>query len=154
MTKEPRSEMNTHLHLAKLWCKNLLSCAPKFKDEAVDCLRKKILANQKTVLDIDLPPIIYLVLVIPGGRLDRSTNPDPNIIGNSGLCDSMYSPGFEAKNVFHSVHVFFGLVNLEQETHQYQICEDEDGWGGQLDMIVICPSLSHSLLRNRKMTLK
>ena len=139
-------ELFMHLHMFGIWTSEALKTNPR----DIKGLSPRSTSNDEGLLARkNIPPIVHVVLIVPREKLAIFTEKDPDEVGTPSLHVSIAqvesSHGFE--NHFHSFQCFFGSMehNLVDGTASV-LAEDENGWMGCKDLIVICQVPAFGLL--------
>ena len=142
-------ELYMHLHLFGVWTTDALSKSPRQlgKDNLL-YLRPKA-ADTGLLGREELPSIVHLVLIVPRKKLEVFQQRHLEDVGTPALHVSIAqaygSSPFE--NSFFSFQCFFGNIKYEDRTSEItDVREDENGWRGTKDLIVITALPTFGLL--------
>ncbi|KAI9774114.1 MAG: hypothetical protein M1840_005207 [Geoglossum simile] len=93
-----------------------------------------------------LPPIVFITLVVPREDLGIFTSKSPDAVGTPGLHLFLASEKF-FDNSFFGIQCFFGRLKTHMGSNAAcDVEEDGRGWMGDADLIVICPVPAFMLL--------
>ena len=143
-------ELYMHLHNLGVWTIDCLKGSPH--EVRGVSLRPK--SSEKGILAADnTPSIVHLVLVVPREKLSVFTDKTPDQVGTPALHVSVtqIDGQHQYENCFYSFQTFFGTVFYDERTQNASIVEeDEYGWLGSADLVVVCAVPTFGLLLGPK----
>ncbi|KAL9124897.1 MAG: hypothetical protein Q9217_005825 [Psora testacea] len=142
-------ELHMHLHTFGVWTSDALSKDPRQLAGDISLgLRPK--NADKGLLALDrLPSIAHLVLLVPRHKLEVFTKKDQDEVGTPALHVSVSQAygSSQFENSFYSFQSFFGKVKYNSPTFEItEVEEDENGWLGTQDLVVITAVPTFGLL--------
>ena len=146
-------ELYMHLHNLGVWTNDCLKCSP-YQLQGVSGLSLRPKSSETGILAADnTPSIIHLFLVVPRENLTIFTEKAPDEIGTPALHVSVtqIDGQYQYENCFYSFQAFFGNVVYDDRTQNASIIEeDEHGWLGSADLVVVCAVPAFGLLLGPK----
>lgn len=146
-------ELYMHLHILGVWTNDCLKWSPNQLRNG-SSLNLRPTSNEKGILAADnAPSVVHLVLVVPREKLTVFTGKTPEEIGTPALHFSVTQihGQHQYDNCFYSFQAFFGKVVYDDNTENASIVkEDEHGWLGSADLVVICAVPTFGLLLGPK----
>ena len=109
--------------------------------EGLDGLLRKPDQDTGFLAQDNIPPIIYVALVVPRYTLRNLETMDPDSQGNPVMYLSIGQNKGERQfdHHFSSFHCFFGTMDHMDGTDTLKTEEDHRGWLGGCDLLVSCP---------------
>ena len=146
-------ELYVHLHNLGVWTTDCLKCSP-YQLHGGFGLSLRPRSSEKGILAADdIPSIIHLVLVVPREKLTIFTDKTPDQIGTPALHVSVtqIDDQNQYENCFYSFQAFFGSLVYDDRSQNASIVEEDDhGWLGTADLVVVCAVPAFSLLLGPK----
>ena len=144
-------ELYMHLHLSGVWTNDVLGKDPRQLDAARHLGFRSRSDDQGLLATRDIPPVVYLVLVVPRKKLEVFTKKNIDKVGTPALHIAVSQNNGEWENCFFSYQCFFGNVSCDPTTHELiSIEEDEMNWAGTQDLITLTPVPAFGLLTGPK----
>ncbi|KAL8743402.1 MAG: hypothetical protein Q9190_004236 [Brigantiaea leucoxantha] len=142
-------ELSMHLASFGVWTVDALAAGPRQALGKLGLPLRPRSSKDGLLGEEDVPPVVYLVLGVPRRRLEVLTKRNPDKMGTPGLHISVrQQAGYsQFENCFHSIHCAFGRLRLDAEDGRIlSFSEDQDGWLGSADLVVVCAVPSFGLL--------
>ena len=156
-------ELYLHLRLFGLWEDYLGQC---IDDAEKNRLPEQIVQHQMMtpygrirsasgekgpLAKTELPPTVFVTLIVPRKKLQVFTGESPDVIGTPGLHLSVTQedPNVGFENSFFAIQCFFGKIIGNPYMGSDDFCEVEEdglGWRGSADLVVTCPVSTSMLL--------
>ncbi|KAL9635457.1 MAG: hypothetical protein Q9164_003443 [Protoblastenia rupestris] len=142
-------ELYMYLHLFSVWTSDVMTKDPRQLNQATSLGLRSTNADRGLLASDKLPSIIHLVLVVPRQKLEVFTKKNLDEVGTPALhvsVSQMYGSS-QFENCFFSFQCFFGNVEHDSRTSEIsEIKEDEKGWLGTGDLVVITAVPTFGLL--------
>ncbi|KAL8859677.1 MAG: hypothetical protein Q9178_003791 [Gyalolechia marmorata] len=146
-------ELNMHLALFGVWTLPVLAKGPRRVQKTFNLpLRPR--SNVEGLLGgVDPPSIVHIVLSVPRKCLDifRKTSATPGM----HIAVKQQFGAQQYENSFYSFHCCFGKFSQNEEDGGLPVFEEDDkGWLGSADLVIICPVPTFGLLMGPRSGLK
>ena len=150
-------ELNMHLALFGVWTLPVLAQGPRRIQKTFN-LQLRPRSDVEGVLGRpDPPPIVYIILSVPRKSLEVFTSGPGKISSTPGIHVSVkqQSGDQQYENCFHSFHCYFGRAfQGGDDGGPDQFEEDDKGWLGSSDLVIMCPVPTFSLLTGPRSSLR
>ncbi|KAL9608975.1 MAG: hypothetical protein Q9167_006226 [Letrouitia subvulpina] len=150
-------ELYMHLTVFSVWTNPALAKGPRQLQDRLGLPLRSRSGDEDLLGEENVPPIIQIVLVVPRERLKPFTSQSPDLVGTPGIHVSVkQSTGqVQYENHFYSFHCCCGKFEFDQTQGTASTFEeDEKGWLGTADLIIICPVPAFGLLTGPRKGLK
>ena len=146
-------ELNMHLALLGVWTLPILAKGPREVQEQFNLSLRPRTADKGILGDINPPPFVHLIISVPRKQLKVFTDTEHKSMSTPGMHVSVKQRlGVNMyENCFYSFHCYFGRFLEDKSivgTHVFE--EDEKGWLGAADLVVICAVPTFGLLMGPK----
>lgn len=149
-------ELNMHLALFGVWTLPVLAQGPRRIQKTFN-LQLRPRSNVEGLLGgVDPPPIVYIILSVPRKSLDVFTTGPGKVSSTPGIHISVKQQIGEQQyeNCFHTFHSYFGRATPGENDGSIVFEEDNMGWLGSADLVIICPVPTFGLLTGPRSGLK
>ena len=150
-------ELYMHLTLFGVWTNPALAEGPRQLQHKVGLALRPRSSSEGILGNENVTPVVHIVLVVPRERLKPFTGQSPDLVGTPAIHLSVkqHIGQVQYENLFHSFHCCFGKFIFDQASGTTSTFEeDEKGWLGTADMIIICPVPTFGLLTGPRKGLK
>ena len=142
-------EFYVHLHTLGVWTVKSLEGSPDLLRSGFG-LSLRPRCGEQGILAVDnTPSVVHLILVVPREKLAVFTSKTPDAVGTPALYISVAqtSGQDQFENCFYSIQTFFGRIVYDDGTKNASVTEeDENGWLGSADLVVVCAVPAFGLL--------
>ncbi|KAL9040319.1 MAG: hypothetical protein Q9214_004536 [Letrouitia sp. 1 TL-2023] len=142
-------ELYMHLTVLGVWTNPALTEGPRQLQDKLGLSLRSRSCDKGILGEVNVPPIVQIVLVVPRARLKPFTNRSPDLVGTPGIHVSVkqHIGQVQYENHFYSFHCCFGKFEFDHAHGTASTFEeDEKGWLGTADLIIICPVPAFGLL--------
>lgn len=150
-------ELNMHLALFGVWTLPVLAQGPRRIQKTFN-LQLRPRSNVEGVLGgPDPPSIVHIILSIPRKSLEVFTGGTGKISSTPGIHVSIKQQcgDQQYENCFHTFHCYFGRAFQGGDDGGPDIFEEDDkGWLGSADLVIMCPVPTFGLLTGPRSGLK
>ncbi|KAL8665775.1 MAG: hypothetical protein Q9168_007626 [Polycauliona sp. 1 TL-2023] len=150
-------ELNMHFALLGVYTLPVLAQGPRQIQNRFG-LQLRPRSNLEGVLGgPDPPSIVHIILSVPRKSLDVFTTGAGRVGSTPGIHVSVkqQSAGQQYENSFHTFHCYFGkALQGEEDGGPDRFVEDDMGWLGSADLVVVCPVPAFGLLMGPRSGLK
>ncbi|KAL9098833.1 MAG: hypothetical protein Q9163_005576 [Psora crenata] len=146
-------ELYMHLHLFGLWTTEVLSKDPRQLDRDIPVGLRPKSADKGLLASDKLPSHVHLVLIVPRDKLQVFTGRNTDEVGTPPLHVSVRQVygSSQFQNSFSSFQSCFGNVKYDsRRLESLEVKEDENGWLGTEDLIIITAVPTFGLLMGRR----
>ncbi|KAL8726803.1 MAG: hypothetical protein Q9166_006485 [cf. Caloplaca sp. 2 TL-2023] len=142
-------EFVVHLALFGVWTLPVLADGPR-RAQGKFNLPLRPRSNVEGILgEVDPPSIVHIILSIPRKQLDVFTKDKDKVVGTPAMHVSVEQPFGPQRyhNCFYTFHCYFGkFLQAENNGSQPIFEEDDKGWLGSADLVIICAVPTFGLL--------
>lgn len=141
-------ELHMYLHLFGVWESPVLMMSPRHVSlMAYGTPASPVVFSEGLLGERDIPPVVYVTLVVPRQKLRIFTSDAPTTVPIPGIHISIRqeddATGYE--NLFFAFQSFFGKLRHFPDCEGDEVEEDPSGWLGMADMIVTCAVPTYTL---------
>ncbi|KAL8801603.1 MAG: hypothetical protein Q9182_004333 [Xanthomendoza sp. 2 TL-2023] len=145
------------LALFGVWTMPVLAEGPRQVQQRLNLPLRPRNNVEKLLGEIDPPPIVHIIFSVPRKQLEVLTGRGNKMIGTPGMHVSVKQE-FGAQqydNHFYRFHCYFGKFLREGKDDRPPLFEEDDkGWQGSADLVVVCAAPTFGLLTGPRNGLK
>ncbi|KAL8814728.1 MAG: hypothetical protein Q9223_006071, partial [Gallowayella weberi] len=150
-------DLYTQLALFGVWTLPVLAEGPRQMQKRVNLPLRPRNNVEKLLGEIDPPSIVHIIFSVPRKHLEVLTGSGDKMIGTPGMHVSVKQE-FGAEqydNHFYTFHCYFGKFLKEGKDDRPPLFEEDDrGWQGSADLVVVCAAPTFGLLTGPRNGLK
>lgn len=134
-------ELNMHLALLGVWTVPVLAGGPRTIQNQFNLPLRPRTSDKGVLGEANPPPFVYIIMAIPRKQLKVFTDAKAETMGTPGMHISVKQQfGMnQYENCFYSFHCYFGIFRYDEKSDNGLTCEeDQRGWQGSSDLVIIC----------------
>ncbi|KAL8719023.1 MAG: hypothetical protein Q9225_003904, partial [Loekoesia sp. 1 TL-2023] len=134
-------ELNMHLALLGVWTVPVLAEGPRKVQNQFNLPLRPRTSDRGVLGEVKPPPFVYIIMSIPRKQLKVFTDAKAETMGTPGMHVSVKQQfGMnQYENCFYSFHCYFGRFRYDEKSDDGLTCEeDQRGWLGSSDLVIIC----------------
>ncbi|KAL8714524.1 MAG: hypothetical protein Q9220_001472 [cf. Caloplaca sp. 1 TL-2023] len=148
-------ELNLHMTLSGTWTIPVLADGPRQVQQKFGLVLRAAKEDKGLLGEANVPPIVHIILSVPREKLEVFT--DKEMKGTPGMHLSVKQQlGMQQyDNYFYSFYCYFGTFTFNgNDDDEISVKEDDKGWQGSADLVVICAVPTFGLLTGPRNGLK